>query len=351
MIRRAFLLGLYSIVGQVLLLRELVASLNGDELFISTALFGWLISVAVGAYLGGRQRSAPHSLFWRAAVLLPVMILLVRFSPMLTNHMVGEVIPFTQAALISIIAMLPVGLISGWLFPSIARQQMETQQSIIRVYLFEGLGAFLGGLVVAFAIGPWLSGLQLAVVVGVLVAFVEWVLTVPTWNFRLRRALLMVVVVATCIVGFGYLEPMSDGWRFKPYQVEKSFDTHYGRQTILSRESELVLLTDNSIEAVYPSVMEAENALIPALMYHHHEREQYCLHRQGKVRCGATGREYRCTLSDGHRSPSRVERGDRWYHINRPPPGTSVHGCRNYERADSERTLDVRYRNYQPRDI
>jgi hypothetical protein len=40
--RLAFLLGFYSACGQVLLLRELVSSFNGDELFIGTALFGWL---------------------------------------------------------------------------------------------------------------------------------------------------------------------------------------------------------------------------------------------------------------------------------------------------------------------
>ncbi|MEW6413199.1 MAG: hypothetical protein AB1483_12135 [Candidatus Zixiibacteriota bacterium] len=268
MIRRAFLLGFFSVVGQVLLLRELVASLNGDELFISTALFGWLISVAAGAYLGGRSRTSPGALFWRGAVLLPVMVLLVRFSPMLTDHMTGEVIPFTQAALISMVAMLPIGIISGWLFPSIARQQMETEPSIIRVYLFEGIGAFLGGILVAFAIGPWLSGLQLAFAVGLFIALFDWMFAIPSWNFRLRRLLLMVVVVAIFLVGVGYLEPVADQWRYRPYQVEKSFDTPYGRQTILSREDNVILLTDNSVEAVYPSTMAAENALIPALVYH-----------------------------------------------------------------------------------
>ena len=52
--RQGFLLGFFSTGAQVLLLRELVSSLNGSELFIGTALFGWLIAVAAGAYLGGR---------------------------------------------------------------------------------------------------------------------------------------------------------------------------------------------------------------------------------------------------------------------------------------------------------
>jgi hypothetical protein len=90
--RKAFLLGFYSIGGQVLLLRELVSSLNGDELFIGTALFGWLISVAIGAYLGGRARLGVRAtiLFTIGALFLPVVIIAARLSPLLVTDIVGE---------------------------------------------------------------------------------------------------------------------------------------------------------------------------------------------------------------------------------------------------------------------
>jgi hypothetical protein len=50
--------------------------------------------------------------------------------------------------------------------------------------------------------------------------------------------------------------------------VLASFDTHYGRQAILQREGELILLTDNTVEAVYPGLSAAENLLIPPLIYY-----------------------------------------------------------------------------------
>ncbi|UCD63643.1 MAG: hypothetical protein JSW34_13005 [Candidatus Zixiibacteriota bacterium] len=268
MARRALLLGFYSIGGQVLLLRELVASLNGDELFISTALFGWLAAVAVGAYLGGRQRSGPHWLFLPAAILLPIMILATRFSPSLTGHMVGEAIPFAAAALISIAAMLPVGLISGWLFPAITRQHMETQTSIVRVYLVEGIGAFVGGAAIVYLVGEWLSGLQMALVISILMVAVEYVPYGRSGIHKLRRILITLIVLPSTIFLATYLETYLTDLQYRPFSVLDSFDTHYGRQTILGQAGQQVLLSDNNFEAVSADLNTAENLLIPGLLYH-----------------------------------------------------------------------------------
>ena len=146
--RKAFFLGFFSTGGQVLLLRELVASFNGDELFIGTALFGWLLTVALGAFWGGRLRKLiPSSgLFIIGVLILWSDIILTRLSPMLLGKIPGEIFPFTTAALLSIIFMAPVGVISGWLFTAITREsRTEATVSIVTVYLYEGVGAFVGG--------------------------------------------------------------------------------------------------------------------------------------------------------------------------------------------------------------
>jgi len=169
--RQAFLLGLFSVGGQVLLLRELTASLNGDELFIGTALFGWLVSVAVGAYLGGKyylHLKTVH-LFFIGVVLLPVMVVIIRLSPLVMTDIVGEIVPFGHAALFSIVMMLPVGIISGWLFSSITRQGKEAESTIVLVYLLEGLGAFAGGLMITLLVGAVVTTLEMSVILGILV--------------------------------------------------------------------------------------------------------------------------------------------------------------------------------------
>jgi len=268
--RKAFLLGFYSIGGQVLLLRELVSSLNGDELFIGTALFGWLVSVAVGAYLGGRPRLKIGStaLFMGGIILLPIMLIAVRLSPLVVTDLVGEIIPFSSAAVISSIMMLPVGIISGWLFPSITREGPTPAGSIVKVYLLEGIGAFVGGAAILILVGGILSALQMAVAVGVIVLGGNLLSSPGRLVLRAilvtAGALLLLIITHHAVKT---LEGCEDRIKYGPYQVEMSFDTHYGHQTILSRNSTYTLLTDNTIEAAYPDLLTTENLLIPPLAY------------------------------------------------------------------------------------
>ncbi len=264
--RKAFLLGLYSVGGQVLLLRELVSSLNGDELFIGTALFGWLIAVAIGAYLGGLKiQVKPVTLFIFGGFLLPVSIIAARFYPMLTTQTVGEIVPFTSAAIMSMTAMVPVGIVAGWLFTAIAREGYRPAVSILRAYLFEGIGAFVGGLMVMALAGPVYSTFGLALVLVLTVLGLYYLPARPKGIVGLA-AIMMTLLVALWL-SVPSMDEYFDRQKYKSFEIEKSFDTHYSHQAILSRAGSLTLLTDNTVEATYPDIWTAENMLIPPLLY------------------------------------------------------------------------------------
>jgi MFS family permease len=266
--RLGFLLGLFSVGGQVLLLRELVSSLNGDEQFIGTALFGWLLAVAVGAYWGGRhfQKTDARYLFIFGALLLPVMIIAVRFSPLLFTDITGEIIPFTTAAMISIIAMCPVGLISGWLFPIISRPaRYRASEAVVVVYLFEGIGAFVGGIIITVLVSIGESTLVVAISITVLV-----VAGLMASGHILRRIIVILCTVISIILVMNlvwgvdcYLERL----KYEAYEVVSNVYTPYGHHVILDRGGSLTLMTDNSIEAVYPNRETAENHFLVPYIY------------------------------------------------------------------------------------
>lgn len=265
--RQAILLGFYSLCAQVLLLRELVSSLNGDELFIGTALFGWLLSAATGAFIGGKKPALhPERLFVVGIILLPVLIIAVRLSPLAVTETVGETIPFFKAALLSIIAMIPLGLLSGMLFPSIARLCDISVEAVSRVYLFEGLGAFVGGLAITVGTGQMVSTLAAAIIVSILVVSLLFMPPIK------RRYLPGIVLAIAVLVGAVLLTPLIDlqidSIKYHPYQVRRSFDTPYGHQAILEREGSFVLVTDNTVEAVYPDRETTENQFLPPLLYY-----------------------------------------------------------------------------------
>jgi spermidine synthase len=268
--RKGFLLGLYSVGGQVLLLRELESSLNGDELFIGTALFGWLLAVAAGAYLGGKPRFVTGSgrLFAIGVVILPMTLVAARLWPLAVTGVVGEIIPFTTAALISIVTMLPVGLISGWLFPSITADGDDPTRAVVRVYLFEGAGAFAGGLAVTFLAGGALSTLETAVALAIVVSAGSMLNMGAATLVRIASCSAATIVVLLLMPSaLGPLDRYIESAKYRAYHLVESFDTHYGHQAVLSLGRTLTLLTDNTIEGVYPDLMAAENTLLPPLVY------------------------------------------------------------------------------------
>ena len=266
--RSAFLLGLYSIGGQVLLLRELVSAFNGDELLIGTALFGWLVSVAAGAFLRGKSKTffGASGLFVAGALLLPAMIVVTRLAPTVLTNVTGEIVPLSVAGLASIVLMLPTALISGGLFTSISNQGVVSDTSIVRVYLFEGIGAFAGGLAISLTVGVLVSTLATAVAVSIVT-----VAGVFLPVHRIGRLLTFVIAVMLVIVT-GYVTPAADRFleslKYPGYEVRASSDTHYGHQSVLFRDGSVVLMTDNMVEARYPDQATSENLLIPPLLYH-----------------------------------------------------------------------------------
>ncbi|MEE9443459.1 MAG: hypothetical protein V3V99_12410 [candidate division Zixibacteria bacterium] len=260
------MLGIFSIGGQVLLLREIISSFNGDEIFIGTALFGWLISVAMGAYLGGKKRGINATiLFIIGAALVPITIIAVRLSPVFLSPVMGEIIPFGKAAMLSIIAMFPVGIISGWLFSAISNRGIDPGNAIAVVYLFEGLGAFVGGIVITIFAGNVFSTLGFALVLTIIVIVLS--LTSGKLSNIIKLSIIGIAAIIPAAMAAPTLDQKCDQLKYKGYHVISSFDTPYGHQAILEKDGHYVLMTDNTIEDVYPDIERFENRFIPPMIY------------------------------------------------------------------------------------
>jgi hypothetical protein len=226
--REAVLLGFLATSGQVLLLRELVTAFGGTELFIGTALFGWLLWVAVGALIGGTRLSINSQLlFFAGVLLLPLSVVSIRFLPLLVTNTMGEMIPLTTAAPLSVIVMGPVGLVSGLLFPVIARQGRDAGDAIASVYLFEGIGAFAAGAVTVVLIGIGVGNLGSGMAVGALICLLT---AIQPSRYRIVLYVAcgaMTFLLATTKFGEA-LDRFCDQTRYPGYLVEQSFDTPYG---------------------------------------------------------------------------------------------------------------------------
>src|SRR5512143_323877 len=173
-----FAAGLLATAAQVLLLRELVVDVAGDEAAIGVGLALWLAGIALGASAARRRRAhdAPSDAslgLALLAVLPPLAIVGGRWLRLVLAPGAGELPGLGLALALSAATLAPPGVAVGWTFTALAdsaSRLWEAGEGIARLYIVESLGSLLGGVAVALLAGSWVAPLRLAAASGVAAA-------------------------------------------------------------------------------------------------------------------------------------------------------------------------------------
>ena len=143
-------IGLISILGQVVLIRELNVAFYGVELIYLLALGIWLLWTAAGAVIGRRIHypSPPQiaALFIFFGIALPIDVMFIRSSRFIFGGVPGAYLPIIWQFLVLVISLLPAGLLSGLLFQWTAKAYMTGSRTLALAYAIESAGGFFGGL-------------------------------------------------------------------------------------------------------------------------------------------------------------------------------------------------------------
>ena len=143
-------IGVISILGQVVLLRELNVAFYGSELVYVLALGVWLLWTAVGA-AAGRRAHVPSErrvrlLLLAAAWVLPLAVVLSRGLRILFGGVPGAYLPFPRQLAGMALALLPVSLMMGLLFQWAAKRYVGERRTLAAAYAIESVGALIGGM-------------------------------------------------------------------------------------------------------------------------------------------------------------------------------------------------------------
>jgi spermidine synthase len=144
-------IGMISILGQVVLIRELNVAFYGVELIYLLALGIWLLWTAAGALIGRRVLfPSPRqiaALFILFGIVLPIDILFIRSSRIIFGGVPGAYLPILEQLIVVFISLLPAGLLSGLLFQWAAKTYMKDGKTLALAYAIESAGGFIGGFV------------------------------------------------------------------------------------------------------------------------------------------------------------------------------------------------------------
>ena len=180
--------GFSAVVGQVVLMRELIQVFNGNEISLGILLGTWLLWTAVGSGAaswilralpgaagpgGNRPRLAVAALECVLAVSLPATIWALRGAKGFFQTVPGELVGPVPMLLTSLVCLSVFCVASGALFVAAARMAeteggISARAAVSTAYLLEAAGSGLGGILASVVLVRVFESFQIATVVGLL---------------------------------------------------------------------------------------------------------------------------------------------------------------------------------------
>ncbi|MFO8008322.1 MAG: hypothetical protein R6V05_11380 [Candidatus Brocadiia bacterium] len=275
------------LVGQTVLVRELMVSYYGTELALAAVLSCWLLLVPLGALastavLRRGWLSAPVLLRWAAAALafgLPVQFACARLVRPLFGADAGQFLTTPTMLAGAALAAVPTAFWVGFFFPPAAWSAERTSslaaEGISRVYVAEALGSAAVGALLSFLVlgrvSPTATVLACSVV---LLACTATSLLVPPRRAASvgRRAAavallaLAALLSASCLMVGGKLEGATAAARwatFSRFRLIADRETRYQHLALGERAGAFALFQDGYHTAMFPEpVADAQRAAL-----------------------------------------------------------------------------------------
>lgn len=261
--------GVTAIVGQVLLMRELVATFYGNELLLGLVLAAWLAWGAIGALTATRQRRSGAGTLGvcllAVALLLPAQLAMVRGSRALLGVPAGASVDFGTLVGVVVLILAPLCMLLGALFALGARLLVDGGGSAGQAYIWESAGAFAGGVLFTFILVRWLDPFQIAFLVAsldVALALQFWRPAIPT----ARWSLAVLLLIGAIALPLGHTVHSST-LRWQWSDLVFAADSPYGRLTIQARGAQRIFYTDGTLAFETQGTFPEEVAHFPLLTH------------------------------------------------------------------------------------
>ncbi len=284
----AFLaVGFGETVGQVLLIRELIVSFQGNELSLGVILSCWLLMTALGSWLLGRvadRLPAEPSAFVVTIILyafiLPGQVLLARGVNSITGVGVGEIAGLGTILLACLIVLTPSCLLHGFQFPFAcrivaARQDMASVQ-VGRVYVIEAIGSMVGGALFAYVLVHYLNHLEIAALTVLFNLAVALTLLSPliSIRFAVRKlvvgALCLAIIVSLQTGSLNRLDLHSSQWQWQGHRVISVENSVYQNIAVTEKGEQLNFFANGVLlfTIPVPDIKTTEELAHLPLLYH-----------------------------------------------------------------------------------
>jgi spermidine synthase len=281
------LCGFSAVVGQIVLMRELIQVFNGNEIALGILLATWLLWTAIGcAFTSGaglgrnRPRFAVAALECVLAVSFPATIWALRDAKALFQTVPGELVGLVPMLLTSLVCLSVFCATSGALFVAAARMaevecSLSARDAASSAYLLEAAGSALGGILASILLVRFCEAAQIAATLVLLNLCVAVVLAL-----RLRRKQVALLAATAALAAIPLLLWVAPRWDaaararlWRGFHLVGARESIYGYVTVTetggSETGTIRSLYENgTIVANAPDPATAEEAVDFALLEH-----------------------------------------------------------------------------------
>ncbi len=276
------LIGFSAVIGQIVLMRELIVVFNGNEISPGIMLATWLFWTAIGSILssgfalgGNGARRAVAALECLLGVSLLPTIWALRASKTFFQTVPGELVGPVPMLFTSLGCLSLFCVVSGALFVVATRMYEQECAVAARVaassaYLLEAAGSGLGGILASIVLLRFLGSFQIAAVVTLLNLCMAAVLLLQR-----NRKQFGAVIAATALFAIPlllYVAPWLDrsaqARLWHGFHLVGSRDSIYGNLAVIQTGNIRSIYDNGVILASAPDENAAEEAVHYALLEH-----------------------------------------------------------------------------------
>lgn len=249
-----FAIGLVSLLGQIVLLRELSVATYGVELIYLLGMACWLIGSGLGAGLGRRKGAVGYLavlwIFLLYSLLLPLDMVFLRLSRWLLGGVTGAFLSFHLQMLTLVLSVMPLAFLMGMAFQRAAGvwiAQSSKTNALARAYGWECMGSVAAGglatLATVFHVPNFLTGLCCASFSLILILY-----RLPPCKKIQAVSLFSVLLFVIFAVFAAFVRPI-DLWTsgFNHPFLKAVADTPYGRIAVTSLEGQTTVFENDSV--------------------------------------------------------------------------------------------------------
>ncbi|MDP2911652.1 MAG: hypothetical protein Q8N76_04920 [Candidatus Omnitrophota bacterium] len=271
----AFVLGFTSMIGQIIIIRELIVVFYGNELSLGIILACWLFWTGIGSLVFGRLIDLIHSkekllsyVQLAISIVIPLNIFLIRIIKPLLKIQAGKLIGFTQMLGASFVSLSVICILMGFAFILISKiaskdNNMPSKQ-IARIYLLEGLGASVGGLIYTLFLVKAYTPFHNALILGNLNLIVS-----IFFNRNLIQLVYLVIFSTTIIFNWPkHLDGFTRGLQSRPMKLVENKDSIYGNISVTKLANQYSFYENGSLLFTGGDLATSEESVHYAMLEH-----------------------------------------------------------------------------------